>query len=277
MRKITIPHLVFSSLYFILALFTILMLALTSFAPDFKHMFRLTTQPFGVYFGISAILLTCGVIVSLFNIVRIYYSHLPKLYSLMIGLALLVFVFLLYYELFVMRRTYFEPFSFEDSLKLVQEDTFSKSLYQMFVDYTCYILFVICPAATYLLNLSFDKSIKLGKILQLTQPSFNVMVSVLFGFAVSPFFKSGVMGYFDLVLLILGIGLILYCCVKRNRYVDSYELFNLFLLLVCVIIIMFSSHSFVDGESYFEVRKAFYALVLFGWCSVWMMKLTIRR
>ncbi|MBD5165322.1 hypothetical protein [Helicobacter sp.] len=277
MRKITIPHLVFSSLYFILALFTILMLALTSFTPDFKHMFRLTTQPFGVYFGISTILLTCGVIVSLFNIVRIYYSHLPKLYSAMISFALLVFVLLLYYELFVMRRTYFEPFSFEDSLKLVQEDAFSKSLYQMFVDYACYILFVICPAAIYLLNLSFDKSIKFGKILQLTQPSFNVMMGVLFGFAVSPFFKSGIMGYFDLALLVLGLGLILYCCVKRSRYFDSYELFNLFLLLVCVLIIMFSSHSFVDGESYFEVRKAFYALVLFGWCSVWMMKLTIRR
>lgn len=277
MRKITIPHLVFSSLYFVLALFTILMLALTSFAPDFKHMFRLTTQPFGVYFGISAILLACGVIVSLFNIARIYYSHLPKLYSAMIGLALCVFALLLYYELFVMRRTYFEPFSFEDSLKLVQEDAFSKSLYQMFVDYTCYILFVICPAVIYLFNFSFDKSVKLDKILQLTQPSFNVMLGVLFGFAVSPFFKSGIMGYFDLVLLALGLGLILYCCVKRNRYFDSYEFFNLFLLLVCVLIVMFSSYSFVDGESYFEVRKAFYALVLFGWCSAWMMKLTIRR
>lgn len=66
MAKITIPHLVFSSLYFVLALFTILMLVLTSFTPDFKHMFRLTTQPFGVYFSISAILLACGVIVSLF-------------------------------------------------------------------------------------------------------------------------------------------------------------------------------------------------------------------
>lgn len=277
MRKITIPHLVFSSLYFVLALFTILMLALTSFVPDFKHMFRLTTQPFGVYFGISAILLTCGIIVSLFNIARVYYSHLPKLYSTMIGFALLVFALLLYCELFVMRRTYFEAFSFEDSLKLVQEGAFSKSLYQMFVDYTCYILFVICPAIIYLFNLSFDKSAKFDKILQLTQPSFNIMVGVLFGFAVSPFFKNGIMGYFDLVLLILGLGLILYCCVKRNKYFDSYELFNLFLLLVCVLIIMFSSYSFVDGESYFEVRKAFYALVLFGWCSAWMMKLTIRR
>lgn len=189
MRKITIPHLVFSSLYFILALFTILMLVLTSFAPDFKHMFRLTTQPFGVYFSICVILLACGVIVSIFNIIRIYYSHLPKLYSVIIGLALCAFCFLLYYELFVARRTYFEAFSFEDSLKLVQENAFSKNLYQVSVDYACYILFVFCPSVVYLLNLSFNKSIKFVRILQLIQPGFNVMLGVLFGFAISPFLK----------------------------------------------------------------------------------------
>ena len=258
MAKITIPHLVFSSLYFVLALFTILMLVLTSFTPDFKHMFRLTTQPFGVYFSISAILLACGVIVSLFNIVRIYSSHLPKLYSLMIGCALCVFAFLLYYELFVMRRTYFEPFSFEDSLRLTQENVFSKTIYQM-----------------YIFNFSFNKSTNFGKLLQLIQPSFNVMLGVLFGFSISPFFKSGILGYFDLMLLCVGIGLVLYLCIKRN--IDSYEIFNLFLLLIICIVIMISSYSFVDSESYFEVRKAFYALVLFGWCSAWMMKLTIRR
>lgn len=275
MAKITIPHLVFSSLYFVLALFTILMLVLTSFTPDFKHMFRLTTQPFGVYFSISAILLACGAIVSLFNIVRIYSSHLPKLYSLMIGCALCVFAFLLYYELFVMRRTYFEPFSFEDSLRLTQENVFSKTIYQMFVDYICYIFFVIFPAIFYIFNFSFNKSTNFGKLLQLIQPSFNVMLGVLFGFSISPFFKSGILGYFDLMLLCVGIGLVLYLCIKRN--IDSYEIFNLFLLLIICVVIMISSYSFVDSESYFEVRKAFYALVLFGWCSAWMMKLTIRR
>lgn len=277
MRKITIPHLIFSSLYFILALFTILMLALTSFAPDFQHMFRLTTQPFGVYFGISAILLTCGVIVSLFNIVRIYSSHLPKFYSLVIGLALCVFLFLLYYELFITRRTYFEPFSFEDSLRLVQENAFSKNTYQILVDYLCYILFVICPAIFYLFNFSFDKSMNLGKLLQLIKPSFNVMLGVLFGFSISPFFKSGIVGYFDLVLLAFGLGLVLYLCVKGKRTLDSYEMFNLCLLIVMYVVMMISSYSFVDGESYFEVRKAFYVLVLFGWCNTWMMKLTTKR
>lgn len=277
MRKITIPHLIFSSLYFILALFTILMLALTSFAPDFKHMFRLTTQPFGVYYGISATLLACGLIVSIFNIVRIYSSHLPKFYSVVIGLALCVFAFLLYYELFVLSRTYFEPFSFEDSLRLSQENAFSKNVYQIFVDYVCYIFFVICPALFYVFNFSFDRGTNLGKLLQLIQPSFNVMLGVLFGFAISPFFKSGIVGYFDLVLLILGLGLALYLCIKGNRSFDSYEIFNFFLLIVVCVVVMISSHSFVDGESYFEVRKAFYILVLFGWCNAWMMKLTTRR
>ena len=85
------------------------------------------------------------------------------------------------------------------------------------------------------------------------------------------------MGYFDLALLILGLGLALYLCIKGNRSFDSYEIFNFFLLIVVCVVVMISSHSFVDGESYFEVRKAFYILVLFGWCNAWMMKLTTRR
>lgn len=276
MRKITIPHLIFSSLYFILALFTILMLVLTSFVPDFKHMFRLTTQPFGVYFGVCIVLLIGGVFVSIFNIIRIYYSHLPKFYSILIGLALCLFIFLLYYELFVANRTYFDIFSFEDSLKLIQKNAFSKNFYQGCVDYIFYIFFVICPAMAYLFNFSFDKSLKISRILQLIQPGFNAMIGVLFGFTISPFLKYGVMGYFDLTLLILGLGLMLYLCIKGNRRFDSYELFNLLLLLIVGVVMMISSHDFVDGESYFEIRKAFYALVLFGWCSVWMMKLTIK-
>ncbi|MDE5925728.1 MAG: hypothetical protein K2G68_03290, partial [Helicobacter sp.] len=141
----------------------------------------------------------------------------------------------------------------------------------------CYIFFVICPAVFYIFNFSFNKSTNFGKLLQLIQPSFNVMLGVLSGFSISPFFKSGILGYFDLALLSLGLGLVLYLCIKGNRNIDSYEIFNLFLLLIICIVIMISSYSFVDGESYFEVRKAFYALVLFGWCSAWMMKLTIRR
>ena len=96
MAKITIPHLVFSSLYFVLALFTISMLLLAGFTEDFKQMFRLITQPYGVYFMIAIILLLGGVVISLFHLVRIYTSYISKIYSLCIASVLLIFVCLLY-------------------------------------------------------------------------------------------------------------------------------------------------------------------------------------
>ena len=277
MSKITAPYLVLSSLYCVLALFTILMLALTSFFGEFGQMFRLTTQPFGVYFNIGIILLTCGVIVALFNIVRIYISHLPKFYSAIIGIVLCLFLFLIYCEIFLLKRTIMDFFSLEDSILLLQEDAFYKNPYQMIVDYTFYCLFVLLPALASIFNLTFDRSTILGRALQLTQPSFNVILCALFGFAIVPFFKSGVYGYIDLVLLLLGLVFVAYYCMKRRRNLDSYEYFNLLLLVGVCAVMMIGEFDFVNGEAYFEVRKVFYILALFGWSNSWMMKLTTRH
>ena len=277
MSKITVPHLVFSSLYFVLALFTILMLVLTSFFGEFGQMFRLTTKPFGVYFNIGIILLTCGIIVAVFNIVRIYISHLPKFYSMIIGIVLCLFLFLVYCEIFLLKRAILDFFSLEDSILLLQENTFYKNLYQIIADYTFYCLFFVLPAFAYTFNLVFDKSTRFGRALQLTQPSFNVIVCVLFGFAIMPFFKSGIYGYIDIVLLLFGLMFIGYYCMKLRRNLDSYEYFNLFLLLIVCIVMVLGKFDFVNGEAYFEVRKVFYILALFGWSNGWMMKLTTRR
>ncbi|CAM2854556.1 hypothetical protein [Helicobacter burdigaliensis] len=276
MKKITFPQLIFSSLFFVFALFTILMLFLAGFAGDFKQMFRLVTQPNGVYFSIEIVLIASGVIVSAFHLVRIFVSHLPKIYSFVIGLALVLFVAFLYHELFVFQRTYFDGFSLEDSLKLMQEDVFYKSNYQRVLDYGCYLLLVVFPSVIYLFNLSFDKNTQLGRILHLTQPSFNIIIGTLFAFGITPFFKSGVLGYFDFILFVLGILILCFFAFKRRNFLNSYEFFNFFLLVILAIIMLGATYMNVDGEAYFEIRKAFYALVLFGWCNAWMMKLTTK-
>ncbi|WP_104721709.1 hypothetical protein [Helicobacter mesocricetorum] len=273
MKKNMISHLVFSSLYFVLALFTILMLLLSGFVEDFKQMFRLITQPYGVYFIIAIILLSGGVLVTLFHLVRIYTSHISRIYSPCIALVLLVFVGLLYCQFFIEERTYLDFFSLEDSLRFISEEILDKSFPIMVVDYLFYGLFVVMPCVAYFLNLHFDKSKIIGRILQLTQPNFNAIIGGIFGFTISPFFKNGIVGYAELMFLVLGLLLFIYIVIIRKRLLDSYEYFNLFLLLVVFISMMITSHSFMDAESYFEVRKVFYVLVLLGWASSWMMKL----
>lgn len=276
MRKITTPYLVFASLYFVLALFTILMLVLTSCFDEFGQMFRLTTQPFGVYFNIEIVLLACSVIVAIFNIARIYVSNLPKMYSIAIGIVLCVFLYLLYCEIFLSKRVFLDIFSFKDSIALNEENVFYKNIYQVVVDYVFYCLFILFPSIVYLTNLSFDKSV-IGKILQLTQPSFSVAICVFFGFVVTPFLKSGMYGYVDLALFCIGVCLIGFYCFRRHKNMDSYEYFNVFLLFLVCLIMFFGDFRFVNGESYFEVRKAFYGLALFGWSNGWMMKLMTKK
>lgn len=274
MMKKTIPfHLVFSSAYFVLALFTILMLLLSGFVADFKQMFRLITQPHGVYFMITVILLLVGILVSLFHFVRIYTSPISRIYSVCIIGVLVVFVYLLYYQFFIQERVYLDFFSLEDSSKFFKEGIFDKQLPIMLVDYLFYSLFVAIPCVAYFLNLHFDKSKILGRVLELMQPNFNVIIGGIFGFTISPFFKNGILGYIELIALVLGILAFIYMGVIRKNLLDSYEYFNLFLLSLVFIIMMIANYSFIDAESYFEVRKAFYVLVLVGWSSSWMMKL----
>lgn len=274
MMKKNIPfHIVFSSLYFVLALFTILMLLLSGFAEDFKQMFRLITQPYGVYFMIAIILLLGGVVINLFHLVRIYTSYISKIYSLCIASVLLIFVCLLYYQFFIEERVYLNLFSLEDSLKFVKEGILDKPFYIRVVDYLFYSLFVVIPCATYFLNLHFDKSKMIGRIIELMQPNFNVIIGGIFGFSISPFFKNGIIGYIELIFLVLGLLVFIYIVVIRKNLLDSYEHFNLFLLLVVFVTMMITNHNFMDAQSYFEVRKVFYILVLVGWSSSWMMKL----
>lgn len=277
MRKTTIPYLVFASLYFVLALFTILMLALTSFSEEFRQMFRLTTQPFGVYFQLSIILLISGVFVAVFNGVRIYMSHIPKVYSWVVGIGFCVFLGLLYAELFLLNRTMLDYFSLKDTILLEKDKMFYKNIYQIIIDYTFYLFLILIPLSVYFLNLSFNKNLIFGRILHLTQPRFNTIICALFGFAITPFFKNGIHGYIDFCLLLLGLILVGYFCIKGHRDIDSYEYFNAFLLVVVSLIVVCGSFEFTDAESYFEVRKVFYMLALFGWCNCWMMQLTTKR
>lgn len=273
MRKITIPYLVFASLYFVLALFTILALTLASTFDPFWQMFYLTTQPFGVYFNMGIVLLSCGVIVCIFNIARIYVSHLPKIYSLSIGVTLCIFLCLLYSEVFILERSALDFFSLKDSLVVNRENVFDKNLYEIVMDYVFYCAFVGLPSLVYIANLSFDK-IAFGKILQLTQPNFSVIVCTLFGFTVNPFFNSGIYGYVDLVLLGLGMSFVVLHCYKRYVAMDSYAFFNVFLLFCVCAVVFLGDFKFVQGEAYFEVRKVFYSLALLSWSNFWMLKLT---
>ncbi|EES89068.1 hypothetical protein [Helicobacter canadensis] len=276
MRKITLQNTLFSSLFFILTIFTLLTLLLSGIVWDFRQMFRLVTQPYGVYYCVGITFLACGIIISLFHIARIYSSHLPKFYSATILIALCLFVWLLYYEFFELKRFTYDIFSLEDSLKFTKEDIFKKNSYQLYLDYGIYCFFIIFPFVVYFFQLNFDKSTKIGRILQLTQPNLNTIIIALFGFTVTPFFKNGVLGYIDLVLMLAGLAMVMFLCWKRKYLVGSYEFFNLLLLWIVCLIMLFISHTFVDGESYFEVRKAFYFLMLFGWCNNWMTKLTTK-
>lgn len=271
MKKIYFSQLFFSSVFFIVSIFTILLLFLSGFVHELSQMFRLMTKPYGVYFIVEVAFLIFGVILSVFSLFRLY--RLPKLYLIVIFFMACIFGILFYLESFIVSRIYLDLFSLEDMLKFNNDNMFVKTYYQMIVDYIMYLLFIIIPSFIYLLSLRFDKNTKIGKILKLTKPNFNVIISALFAFCISPFFSGNLFGYIDLCLYLFGFALILTIVFKKKIILDSYEYFNLFLLILLMCVMIFCSHRFVDSESYFEIRKALYAFVVFGWCSIWMIKL----
>ena len=275
MKKITITDVIFSSLFFILALFTLLTLSLSSFAEDFRQLFRLVTKPYGVYYGICVTLLLSGIFLSILSLVRLLRNK-QKIYSFLTFVMLCVFLMGLYYELFLYDRNYYDPFSLEDSLHFIEDNVNTKIPLQRIVDYAYYTIFIIFPAVIYIFNLKFNKSSIIGKILSLTTPNINLVLCVLFGFSIFPYFKDIFADTFDLTLILLGLIFFGYIHTKKRYLVDSYEYFNLLLLLILITILVFSNYFFVNNESYFEIRKAFYYLALFSWCNDWMNKINVK-
>ncbi|MDA3966801.1 hypothetical protein [Helicobacter sp. WB40] len=271
MKKLTFPQLLFSSIFFVIAIFNILLLLLSGSVSELSQMFRLMTEPHGVYFFVEITFLVCGFIFSIFSMFRVY--NLPKLYMLFIFYMACLFLYLLYYEIFVVVRSDLDLFSLEDTLAFNRDTMFVKPYRQMFVDYIMYIFFVILPSIIYIFSLNFSKQTKIGRILHLTKPNLNVVISTLFAFSIAPFFSGDIFGYIDMVMLVFGVCLVIFIWVKKKLILDSYEYFNLFLLLIISCVMIVCSHKFVDIESYFEIRKSIYAFVLFGWCNMWMVKL----
>lgn len=273
MKKVSFTDVIFSSLFFILALFTLLTLFLSSFVEDFRQLFRLVTKPYGVYYGICITLLFAGVALSAINFFRLLKGNSQKIYSLLALFMLFVFLGGLYYELFLHDRNYYDPFSLEDTLHFIQDNVNTKIPLQRIVDYSYYIIFIIFPAIIYMFNLKFNKSSLIGKVLAITTPNINLVLCVLFGFSIFPYFKDIFADTFDLTLILLGLVFFGYIHTKKRYLVDSYEYFNLLLLLILITILVFANYFFVNNESYFEMRKTFYYLALFSWCNDWMNKI----
>ena len=272
MKKVSKTDIIFSSLFFVLALFTLLILSLSGSVDGFKQLFSLVTKPYGVYYKIGIIFLVCGLFLSLFTLVRLNRYRMQKIYVFAVFVMFCLFVWILYYEFFIFERLYHDPYSLKELLELTQEDALKKTLFQRAIDYSYYVLFVIFPIIIHLFDLHFDKSSKLGRLFQLTLPSMNLNLCVLFGFSVFPFF-SEMMGIVDCTLVIIGLICFGYIHTKKRHLIDSYEYFNFLLLLLLIVILIFSHYHYVDNESYFEIRRSFYYLALFAWCNDWMNKI----
>lgn len=272
MKKIGRTDVIFSSLFFILALFTLFVLSLSGSVDGFKQLFSLVTKPYGVYCTIGMIFLVCGLFLSLFTLVRLNHSPTQKIYIFAVFVMSCLFAWILYYEFFIFERFYHNPYSLEELLQLTQEDALKKTLFQRSLDYGYYILFIIFPITIHLRDLHFDRSSKLGSLLQLTLPNMNLNLCVLFGFSIFPFF-SETMGIFDCTLVIAGLFCFGYIHIKKRYLINSYEYFNFLLLLILIVVLLFSYYHYVNSESYFEIRRSFYYLALFAWCNDWMNKI----
>lgn len=254
------------ALFFILAFFTILVLFLSGHFEIFTHLFRLTTKNNGVYFliGLFAIIssFTLCISISIYHFRRMHF----KLSALFLFLAIISIVFL-FIEFFIERRV-FDPFLLEDIISFEKEkiQISEKSAAMLVSDYFIFIFFIMLPLFTLLSNFKFSNN-KIGKIFIILIPNLNTMIAAFFGFAVFNYSPTTALGYIDLISLLTAFFAFIMLMFLNYRLFYFSDILNLLLVMFLIISSIFANYQFVDSESYFEIRKAFYFITFLCWCS----------
>lgn len=257
---------IMSALFFILAFFTILVLFLSGHFEIFAHLFRLTTKNNGVYFLIGLFAIILSFLLCSYNSVY-HFRRMHFLRSgLFISLAIFAIIFLCM-EFFIERRV-FDPFKLEDIVAFEKEkiQINEKSAVMLLSDYFIFIFFMALPLFTLLSNFKFSDN-KITRIIVILMPNLNTMIAAFFGFAVFNYVPTTALGYIDLIsLLTIFFGYVMLIFLHHKLFSFS-DVLNLFLVIFLIISSIFANYQFVDSQSYFEVRKAFYFITFLCWCA----------
>lgn len=274
MRRVEMTEVIFSSLFFLLAVFTLLVVGLSSWTENFAQLFALVSKNRGLYVSLFQVWLGVGIIASIFFLfIRPSRPPLARKYRFSMGVMLAIFSATLFFSV-VGRDVSLEQGVLSwvhHSAWLIWLDSYAGT---RLLDGLFFMMFVGLPLGMWLGGVEFDREDRLGRFLHALRPSVNLAIATLFALAIQPVVKESWWHYGELVVLWSGIGLLGALYYRRRYYFGFYESFNLMLLILGVALLALAHPVFDGYVNYYEAKKSFYGLILLGWSVRWMERLT---
>ncbi|MDO7253110.1 hypothetical protein [Helicobacter cappadocius] len=282
MNKINMYKVVFSSIFFLLFVFSILSLLVSQFSSIFSQLFLILTRDERAYDSIINFFYFCGILMSIFYLVVSTLWDKDVLLQRLVSVIFCIgFVFLLVFRLssektldstilgFVADSS-FERLGFG---QLVAEN-FGSIILSGFI----YVFFVILPLVFFGFGYGLNTKNIFGKYLDFFCPSMNVCVIALFASGFQAYYdKSSAFLYIDFMVFCLCLVLFLRVFLTHKELFGHYEYANILLMILGILICLLCSNTISQAQDYYNARKSFYLLVFLGWYGEWMYKSLLRE
>lgn len=262
---------IISCLFFALFSWIAILLASSKFFDTFSYIFFVFIRDQGLFAFLTNAILLCGACVALgFLIVASWYKKVDVwLYAFALGMC----VGCVYIVAFC-ASTEIKPQELSDLL-LIESSIDHRSMIESLWDYKLriilsfmvYTFFIFVPLIFAILHLVPNTKTYTGWLLEITKPSFNVIVIALFACAFQPFYlKANIYDYLDLVLFVMSITLFFVVLRHQKHMLNFYGYSNLVMLIFGVFLIILCSNILASSDQYFSVRYMLYAFVFIVWC-----------
>lgn len=275
MSQPTRVSVIFSLCFFSLFIFTNLTLFTSQFSHSFSHLFSIFIREDHFYDHLSMFLFLCGfVLCGVFIIISSWYQTSNTLQRILMLILSIIFIYL-----FILKGTYVPKSEDIMDMFAIEGSIYHRDFFELLDDYLphiiliacAYVFFVYIPLLFEILALRPNHNSQIAKLLYGMRPSINVIIFMLFGLSLQPYyFRDNLYAYFDIFAFLVGIGLLIWVMMKHRELFLFYEYVNFSLLVLNVIICFICTSVLSISDNYFNARYAFLVFGFVGWCVEWM-------
>lgn len=267
----------FSSVFFLLFVFSMFALLVSQFNDTFSQLFLILTRDDRAYSLITDFLYFCGIVMCIGYLILSTWRDKDALLQRLVSMFIcIVLVFVLIFSLSAQES--FENIIFINSTayglrNLGFLDLFKLNIVDIIISGFFYLFFLICPLILYGFGYGINTKHGIGKYLEFFCPSMNVCLVTLFASGFQGYYnKSNPYLYIDFFAFCLCLGFFIYVYKTHKKFFSFYEYANILVLSVGIIICMLCSNVLGQSQDYYNARMSFYILAFLGWCGEWMYK-----
>ncbi|PAF53553.1 hypothetical protein BKH42_05045 [Helicobacter sp. 13S00482-2] len=277
MSKINMYKVVFSSIFFLLFVFTVLSLLVSQFSSIFSQLFLILTYDERAYDSIIDFFCFCGILMSIFYLIASTWWDKDVLLQRIVSVIFCIgFIFLLTFRLSTEKTLDFTILGFVSDSgfeRLSFGEILIKNFQSIVISGFVYIFFVILPLIFFGFGYGLNTKNIFGKYLDFFCPSINICIIALFASGFQAYYdKSNTFLYVDFFIFCLCLVLFLRVFLMHKELFGYYEYANILLMIIGILICLLCSNIISQAQDYYNAKEAFYLLVFLGWYGEWMYK-----